>query len=100
MAELGALAERFRRTPLDRDGRATPTARPTRSGWTAPRSRQLIDDAGYTYPIYRDVFAAARALDAGDPAPMLRLAAEDLHVRRGRPRRVVLGGRLRRRRVP
>ena len=39
---------------------------------------QLVNDAGYTYPIYRDLFAAARALDAGDRAPMLRLAAEDL----------------------
>ena len=77
VAELGALAERFRRTPLTGRSRdADGAAHPVRMDGAA--FAQLINDAGYTYPIYRDVFAAARALDAGDPAPMLRLAAEDL----------------------
>ena len=77
VAELGALAERFRRTPLTGRSRdADGASHPVRMDGAA--FAQLIYDAGYTYPIYRDVFAAARALDAGDPAPMLRLAAEDL----------------------
>ena len=77
VAELGRLAERFRRTPLvgesrDADG-ATQAVRMDGAAFA-----QLVNDAGYGYAIYRDVFAAARALDAGDRAPMLRLAAEDL----------------------
>ena len=39
---------------------------------------QLVNDAGYGYAIYRDLLAAGRAYEAGDPAPLLRLAAEDL----------------------
>jgi pimeloyl-ACP methyl ester carboxylesterase len=77
VAELGALSERFARTPLrgfarDADG----TRQRVRMDGSA--FAQLVNDAGYGYAIYRDVLAAARALDAGDPAPMLRLAAEDL----------------------
>ncbi|MET0817835.1 MAG: alpha/beta fold hydrolase [Solirubrobacteraceae bacterium] len=77
VAELGALAERFAREPLVGRARDADGARhPVRMDGAA--FGQLVNDAGYGYAIYRDVFAAARALDAGDPAPMLRLAAEDL----------------------
>ena len=77
VAELGALAERFARTPLTGRARDADGARhPVRMDGAA--FAQLVNDAGYGYAIYRDVLAAARALDAGDPAPMLRLAAEDL----------------------
>ncbi len=77
VAELGALAERFRRTPLTGEARdADGALHPVRMDGAA--FAQLVNDAGYGYAIYRDLFAAARALDAGDPAPMLRLASEDL----------------------
>ena len=77
VAELGALAERFARTPLTGRARDADGARhPVRMDGAA--FAQLVNDAGYGYAIYRDVLAAARALDAGDPAPMRRLAAEDL----------------------
>ena len=44
---------------------------------------QLLYDATYVFTIYRDFPAALEAFERGDPAPLLRLAAEDL---------VVLGG--------
>lgn len=39
---------------------------------------QLLYDATYVFTIYRDFPAALAALRRGDPAPLLRLAAEDL----------------------
>ena len=39
---------------------------------------QLLCDATYVFTIYRDFPAALSAFQAGDPAPLLRLAAEDL----------------------
>jgi pimeloyl-ACP methyl ester carboxylesterase len=44
---------------------------------------QLLYDATYVFTIYRDLPAALASWARGDPAPLLRLAAEDL---------VVLGG--------
>ena len=77
LAALRRLAVRLERTPLtgrarDADGAAQ------RVRLDGAAFAQLVNDAGYGYPIYRDLLAAGRAYDAGDPAPLLRLAAEDL----------------------
>ena len=61
---------------------------------------QLVNDASYGYAIYRDLLAAGRAYDAGDPAPLLRLAAEDLTVDRRGAGAQLLRGRVRRGRLP
>ena len=45
---------------------------------TAGDLAQLVYDAAYVFTIYRDLPAAIEALRAGDEAPFLRLAAEDL----------------------
>lgn len=37
----------------------------------------LANDAGYGEPVYRELAAALRALEAGDTGPILRLVAED-----------------------
>jgi pimeloyl-ACP methyl ester carboxylesterase len=38
---------------------------------------QLVVGADFSYGIFRDLPAAARSYDAGDPAPLLRIAAEN-----------------------
>ncbi len=77
LAAIRDLAVRLERTPL--------TGRARDADGAAQRVRldgaafgQLVNDAGYGYAIYRDLLAAGRAYAAGDPAPLLRLAAEDL----------------------
>ena len=77
VAELRALALRLEQAPLrgrarDADGASQ------RVRLDGAAFAQLVNDAGYGYPIYRDLLAAGRAYAAGDPAPLLRLAAEDL----------------------
>ncbi len=58
-------------------------------------------DATYTFTIYRDLPAALEAYERGDPAPLLRLAAEDsLRLRRRRRPAVLLRGRVRGDRLP
>ena len=93
VAELGALAERFRRTPLigrsrDADGAST------RSAWTAPRS-----PSSSTTPATptRSTATCSPPPARWTPATRADAAARRRgpHVRRGRPGRVVLGGRLR-----
>ena len=46
---------------------------------------QIAGDASYYYTIYRDLLAAQRAYLRGDPAPLLRIAAEDLPFTGGGP---------------
>ena len=46
---------------------------------------QIAGDASYYYTIYRDLLAAQRAYLRGDPAPLLRMAAEDLPFTGGGP---------------
>ncbi len=46
---------------------------------------QMTGDGSYYYTIYRDLLGAQRALERGDRAPMLRLAAEDLPFTGGGP---------------
>ena len=99
VATIGALAARLERRPLvgrarDADG----TRRRVRID--GPAFAQLVNDAGYYFAIYRDLLAAARALRDGDPAPLLRLAAEDLTAVDAGPGHLVLRGRVRRRRLP
>ncbi len=45
---------------------------------TAPAFAQLVYDATYTYTPFRDLPAALRAFGAGDEAPLMRLAADDV----------------------
>ena len=77
VGEIGRLTERLERAPLtgrarDADGKRH------RVRVDGAAFAQLVNDAGYGYAIYRDLLAAGRAYAAGDPAPLLRLAAEDL----------------------
>ena len=44
---------------------------------TAVGFASLVEDATYSYTFFRDLPAALVSVDHGDPAPMLRLAAED-----------------------
>ena len=77
LGQISAFEERLETRPLtgtseDADGtrvqvRLTPAS-----------LAQLLYDATYTFVIYRDFPAALEALEHGDEAPMLRLAAEDL----------------------
>ncbi len=45
---------------------------------TAAAFAQLVDDATYSYSVFRDLPAALAAVDAGDTVPMARLALEDV----------------------
>ena len=77
LAELRRLAVRLERRPLTGRARdADGAVQPVRIDGAA--FAQLVNDAGYGYAIYRDLLAAGRAYAAGDPKPLLRLAAEDL----------------------
>ena len=77
VATIAALAARLERRPLVGRSRDADGAR-RRVRVDGPAFAQLVNDAGYYYAINRDLLAAARALRDGDPAPLLRLAAEDL----------------------
>ena len=46
---------------------------------------QIAGDASYYYTIYRDLLAAQQAYLRGDPAPLLRIGAEDLPFTGGGP---------------
>jgi pimeloyl-ACP methyl ester carboxylesterase len=46
---------------------------------------EIAGDGSYYYTIYRDLLAAQRAYLRGDPAPLLRIAAEDLPFTGGGP---------------
>jgi pimeloyl-ACP methyl ester carboxylesterase len=75
VAELGALAQRLERRPLvgrarDADG----TLRQVRVDGRL--IEQLSGDGSFYYAIYRDLLAAGRAHERGDPRPLLRLGAE------------------------
>jgi len=77
LADLRRLAVRLERRPLTGRARdADGAVQPVRMDGAA--FGQLVNDAGYGYAIYRDLLAAGRAYEAGDPKPLLRLAAEDL----------------------
>jgi pimeloyl-ACP methyl ester carboxylesterase len=45
----------------------------------------LANDAGYGEPVYRELGAALHALESGDPAPLMRLVAEDGYYGDGGP---------------
>jgi pimeloyl-ACP methyl ester carboxylesterase len=45
---------------------------------TAAAFAQLVDDATYSYTVFRDLPGALAAVDAGDTVPMARLALEDV----------------------
>jgi hypothetical protein len=46
---------------------------------------QIAGDASYYYTIYRDLLAAQQAYLRGDPAPLMRIGAEDLPFTGGGP---------------
>jgi pimeloyl-ACP methyl ester carboxylesterase len=75
--ELRRLALRLEARPLAGRARDADGAR-HRVRLDAPAFAQLVNDASYGYAIFRDLLAAGRAYAAGDPLPLLRLAAEDL----------------------
>ena len=75
LGELGALAQRLERRPLvgkarDADG----TLRRVRLDGTV--IAQMSGDGSNYYALYRDLLAAGRAHERGDPLPLLRLGAE------------------------
>jgi pimeloyl-ACP methyl ester carboxylesterase len=77
VAQLGALAQRLERQPLvgrarDADG----TLRQVRVDGRL--IEQLSGDGSFYYAIYRDLLAAGRAYESGDPRPLLRLGAESV----------------------
>jgi pimeloyl-ACP methyl ester carboxylesterase len=77
LAELGALTQRLERRPLvgrarDADG----TLRRVRVDGLL--IEQLAGDGSYYNAIYRDLLAAGRAHEQGDPRPLLRLGAESV----------------------
>jgi len=77
LVTLRRLAQRLDAVPLTGRSRdADGTRRRVRLDGAA--FAQLTFDASYTYAIFRDLLAAGRAYEAGDPEPLLRLAAEDL----------------------
>jgi pimeloyl-ACP methyl ester carboxylesterase len=75
--DLGRLARRLDARPLTGRARDADGAR-HRVRLDGAAFAQLVNDASYGYAIFRDLLAAGRAYEAGDPAPLLRLAAEDL----------------------
>ena len=77
LADIASAARRLDRHPLvgtgvDSSGATYPIR------LTGTDLAQLLYDATYVFTIYRDFPAALAAYEAGDPAPLLRLAAEDL----------------------
>jgi len=83
-ALLARMAERLRLHPLqgiahDADG----IERRVRVDGAA--LALLANDAGYGEPVYRELRAALHALEAGDRAPLMRLAAEDGYYGDGGP---------------
>jgi pimeloyl-ACP methyl ester carboxylesterase len=75
LAEMGALARRLEAKPLvGRSRDADGTMRRVRID-----GREIAlwsGDGSFYYAIYRDLLAAGRAYERGDPAPLLRLGAE------------------------
>ena len=54
-----------------------PGAHPVRVDLTAPAFAQLVYDASYSASVFTDLPAVMRAYAAGEPRPLLRMAAED-----------------------
>jgi pimeloyl-ACP methyl ester carboxylesterase len=76
VGDITRAARRLERDPLVATGVDSSGARyPVRL--TGAGLAQLLYDATYVFTIYRDFPAALEAFDAGDPEPLLRLAAED-----------------------
>lgn len=76
LGAIGRWDERFGVRPLVGVARDADGAR-HRIRMDAVAFAQLVADGTYVYTTFRDLPAAMRALDRGDRAPMLRLAAED-----------------------
>jgi pimeloyl-ACP methyl ester carboxylesterase len=70
--DLRLLSHPIRAVAPDADGQ------PVHVDLTAESFAQLVFDATYFYTPFRDLPAALRAFSAGDSAPLLRLAAEDV----------------------
>ncbi len=75
--DIGALARELDRRPLVGTGVDAAGNRST-VRLTDEALAQLLYDATYVFTIYRDFPGALEAFERGDPAPLLRLAAEDL----------------------
>ncbi|HTU29474.1 MAG TPA: alpha/beta hydrolase [Solirubrobacteraceae bacterium] len=82
LAQLAAFDRRLRRHPVVGVSRDADGAR-ERVDLTAAAFAQLVFDATYYYSTFIDLPAALRAFDAGDRAPLLRLAAEDVAANAG-----------------
>ena len=78
-ADVAETARRLDRRPLVGTG-VDSSGTAYRVRLTGARLAQLMYDATYTFTIYRDLPAALEAYESGDPAPLLRLAAEDSFV--------------------
>ncbi len=77
LKEIARVSREFDRHPLVGTGiDSTGTAHRVRL--TGASLSQMLYDATYVFTIYRDFPAALDAWRRGDPAPLLRLAAEDL----------------------
>ena len=84
LAELGRWAVKLQRKPLVATGRdADGGSQRVRIDGAA--LGQLAADGSFYYTIYRDLLAALRAYERGDPDPLARIAAEDLPFTGGGP---------------
>lgn len=77
LGDIARVARRLDRRPLVGTG-VDSSGDSHRIRVTGSDLAQLLYDATYVFTIYRDFPAALAAFEAGDPAPLLRLAAEDL----------------------
>lgn len=76
LADIASFDRRLARHPLVGQTAAEPHTR-GHIDLTAPGFAQLVDDATYTYTVFRDLPAALVAARRGDVVPIERLAAED-----------------------
>ncbi len=77
LTDIRHAARRLERRPLIGTG-VDSSGASYRVRVTGSDLAQLLYDATYVFTIYRDFPAALAAFEAGDPEPLLRLAAEDL----------------------
>jgi pimeloyl-ACP methyl ester carboxylesterase len=75
--EQQLTAEPLQTTALNPAGVAKPV------DLTAAAFAQLVDDATYSYTVFRDLPAALAAASSGDTVPMARLALEDVAANTG-----------------
>jgi pimeloyl-ACP methyl ester carboxylesterase len=84
LGELRRWSQRLQRKPLVATGRDADGGR-HRIRVDGADLGQVAGDGSFYYTIYRDLLAALRSYGRGDPAPLVRVAAEDLPFTGGGP---------------